>query len=110
MLLPRLREAKASPTARSAKHGRKDVPMQNEKRELLPLDEQQEWNEANETLATRPLPSKKQWEDLMTENSARGLTFSNAPSSSSIGLVESVMARHGFTEEKALELLDAFKV
>jgi hypothetical protein len=85
--------------------------MQNEKPELRPMDEQEQWNsDVGLNLNTRPLPSKKQWEDLMTENAQRGLSFSSAPSSSKTGLVESVMARHGFTEEKALEMLDAFKV
>ena len=83
--------------------------MPTEKPEFRPMDEQEQWNsDVGGNLNTLPLPSKKQWEGLMAENAARGLGSSSAPSSSQTGLVESVMRRHGFTEEKALEMLEAF--
>lgn len=81
-----------------------------DKPELLPLDEQEQWNEDFSEavrLGKLKLPSKEVMLALLAENEAGGLEVGQeAPRE--YDLVKRVMKRHGFTEEKAIEMLEAF--
>ena len=81
-----------------------------DKPELLPLDEQEQWNEDFSEavrLGKLKLPSKEVMLGLMGQNEARGLEVGQE-TPREYDLVKRVMKRHGFTEEKAIEILIAF--